>query len=92
LAVIHAGHTAVIDIDYRSAAMKTLVHLHLKSELTSAPAELHRYDENVMLNVLDLATRSVISVPAKNISCYLHTLFINGAAYQVMKVEKQIVQ
>jgi hypothetical protein len=72
--------------------MKTLVQLHLKSELGSAPVELRRYDENAMLNALDMSTRSVVSVLAKNISCYLHTVFINGAAYQVMKVEKQAVQ
>jgi hypothetical protein len=54
--------------------------------------ELRRYDENAMVSALDMSTRSVVSVLAKNISCYLHTVFINGAAYQVMKVERQAVQ
>lgn len=72
--------------------MKKMVQLSLKRELGSAPVELYRYDEDVLLTVLDQASRMVTRVPAGEISCYLHTVLIEGIAYQVMRAEKRIIQ
>lgn len=68
--------------------MSKQVQLLVKPENTSGPVELKLYAGHVCLNVRDLTTRAIHRVRAEEISCYLHTLFLGGIAYQILNVVK----
>jgi len=69
--------------------MNTQVQLLVKAENPAGPVERQMYDEEMYLNVRDLTTRAVIRVRAKEISCYLHTLFANGKTYRILNIVKE---
>ena len=66
--------------------MKKLIKLLVKGENPPGPVELQLYDEDVHLYVRELTTRVVIQVRARDISCYLHTLFVGGKTYKILNI------
>ena len=68
--------------------MKKLIRLLVKGENPPGPVELQLYDEDVHLDVRELTTRVVIQVRAREISCYLHTLFVGGRTYKILNILK----
>lgn len=64
------------------------IHLLVKEENTPSPAQMKHFDGETRLDVRELTTRAVIEIRAKEISCYLHTLFLDGRAFQILNVMK----
>ena len=68
--------------------MSNEIHLLVKEENSRGPAEMKYYDGEACLDVRDLSTRAINKIRAKEISCYLHTLFLGGRAFRILNVMK----
>ena len=68
--------------------MNKLIKLLVKGENPPGPVELQLYDEEVHLDVRELTTRVVTRVRARDVSCYLHTLFVGGRTYKILNILK----
>lgn len=66
--------------------MDKRIRLLIREENPPGPAQLQLFDEEMRLDVRELTTRVVTQVRAREISCYLHTLFLNGRTYQILNV------
>ena len=64
------------------------IQLLVKEENSPSPAEMKHFDGEMHLDVRELTTRAVIEIRAKEISCYLHTLFLDGRAFRILNVMK----
>ena len=69
--------------------MSALIKLLVKSE--SAPVAICHKDfaPDAPLEVRDLSTRATLLIRACDVSCYLHTLFLDGRVYQILNVIKE---
>jgi hypothetical protein len=61
----------------------------LRAEGSQGPLREQAYPAEARLTVRDLATRVVVSVRAREISPYRHTLYLEGQAYRIMNVIRQ---
>lgn len=68
--------------------MSNEIQLLIKEENSPSPAEMKYLDGEMQVDVRELTTRAVIEIRAKEISCYLHTLFLDGRAFQILNVMK----
>lgn len=68
--------------------MNTRVRLLVKAENPPGPVEFQTYDEGTYLSVCDLTSRLVTRIRAREISCYVHTLFANGKTYRILNIAK----
>ena len=66
--------------------MNNKFQLLLKAEGTAGPVRQQTYAAEQRLDVRDLSTRVTIQIRAQDISPYRHTLFLDGAAYQILNV------
>jgi hypothetical protein len=71
--------------------MSDRIQLLLRSDLPPVNISQRWFDAEQTIEVRDLTTRSVMKVRAGEISCYLHTLFLDGKAYQILNVLKEAV-
>ena len=58
----------------------------LRAEGSQGPLRELAYPAEAKLTVRDLATRVVVSVRAREISPYRHTLYLDGLPYRIMNV------
>jgi hypothetical protein len=61
----------------------------LRAEGSQGPLREQVYAAEARLNVRDLATRVIVSVRAREISPYRHTLYLEGRPYRIMNVIQQ---
>jgi hypothetical protein len=61
----------------------------LRAEGAQGPLRELAYPAEARLTVRDLATRVVVSVCAREISPYRHTLYLEGLPYRIMNVIRQ---
>jgi len=68
--------------------MNRRIRVLVREENPPGPMEFQLFDEEMRLDVRELTTRVVTQVRAREISCYLHTLFLNGRTYKILNVLK----
>ncbi len=66
-----------------------LLVLRAEDEGPTRTIRKETFDEDERLDVRDLTTRWTTQVPAKEISPYRHTLFLDGKAYAILEVMKR---
>jgi hypothetical protein len=70
--------------------MRNQYQLLIKQESAPGPTRLQTYDGEECLDVRDLSNRVTMQVRAQEISCYRHTLFLDGKAYRILNVVKRM--
>jgi hypothetical protein len=69
-----------------TAATSNRYVLILRAEGAQGPLRELAFPAEASLTVRDLATRVVVSVRAREISPYRHTLYLEGLPYRIMNV------
>ena len=66
--------------------MKDRYQLLIRAEGTPDAIRHESYDGDERLDVRDLCTRCTTQVRAQDISCYRHTLLVDGKAFKILDV------
>jgi hypothetical protein len=69
--------------------MRSQYQLLIKAEGTRDPTRRESYDGDERLDVRDLCFQTTTQVRAQEISCFRHTLILDGKAYKILDVVRK---